>query len=122
LKLLFDENLSQRLVASVGDLYPDSRHVEECGLIGASDDDVWNFAAANGFAIVSKDSDFSERSTLRGSPPKVIWLRIGNCTTDSAISVLRDKHPNIRAFIEAKMESCLVVSVAPRLPVRRVQE
>jgi len=122
LKLLLDENLSPRLIASVGELYPESRHVEDCGLISASDDEVWSYAAKNGFSIVSKDSDFSERSALHGSPPKVIWLRIGNCTTDQAESILRDAFTRVQAFLSAKEESCLVLSVATRMPVRGIKE
>jgi len=70
LKLLFDENLSQRLIASIDDLYPGSFHVEDCGLTGAPDEELWRYARENGFAFVSKDSDFSELSVLRGSPPR----------------------------------------------------
>jgi predicted nuclease of predicted toxin-antitoxin system len=66
-KLLLDENLSPKLIASVSDLFPQSCHVEECGLSEASDDEVWNYAAKNGFVIVSKDSDFSDRSAPRQS-------------------------------------------------------
>jgi predicted nuclease of predicted toxin-antitoxin system len=122
LKLLLDENLSPRLAALIGDLYPESCHVEDCGLINAPDDAVWRFAAENGFAIVSKDSDFSERSVLHGSPPKVIWLRVGNCTTDRAGFVLRDAFARIQAFLSAEEESCLVLSVASRMPVRGVEQ
>ena len=39
------------------------------------------YAKDNGYAIVSKDSDFQERSVLRGPPPKIIWLRATNCTS-----------------------------------------
>lgn len=45
------------------------------------DDAVWDYAKVQGFAIVSKDSDFAERSFLYGSPPKVVWIRLGNCST-----------------------------------------
>jgi predicted nuclease of predicted toxin-antitoxin system len=64
------------------------------------------------FRQVFKDSDFSERSVLRGSPPKVIWLRIGNCTTLRAGFVLRDAFPRIQAFVAAK-ESFLVLTLHP---------
>jgi len=111
LKLLLDENLSPRLIASIDDLFPASRHITECGLRSFPDDDVWHYAKENGFAIVSKDSDFSERSALRGSPPKVIWLRIGNCTTTRAGFLLRDAFPRIQAFLGAKEESCLVLTL-----------
>jgi predicted nuclease of predicted toxin-antitoxin system len=118
LKLLFDQNLSPRLTASLLDLYPSSCHVEDCELSSAPDDQVWLYAKENGFAIVSKDSDFSERSVLLGSPPKVIWLRIGNCTTDQAGLVLRNAFAKIQAFLAGDEESCLVLSVAVKMPVR----
>jgi predicted nuclease of predicted toxin-antitoxin system len=110
-KLLLDENLSPRLIASISDLYPGSAHVEECGLVNTPDDQVWNYAAENAFAIVTKDSDFSELSVLRGSPPKVIWLRIGNCTTVRAGFLLRDAFPRIQAFLGENEENCLVLSL-----------
>ena len=72
--MLFDENLSFRLVAQLADLFPDSTHVRDVGLASASDDDVWSYATAHGFTIVSKDADFHQRSFLEASPPKVIWL------------------------------------------------
>jgi predicted nuclease of predicted toxin-antitoxin system len=65
---------------------------------------------ANGFAIVSKDSDFSQRSFLHGSPPKVIWLKIGNCTTARADFVLRNAAPRIQTFLSSVDESCLVLA------------
>jgi predicted nuclease of predicted toxin-antitoxin system len=112
-KLLLDENLSPRLVAAVDDLYPGSRHIEDCGLISAPDDDIWNYARTNGFAIVTKDSDYSERSVLEGFPPKVIWLRIGNCTTKRALAALRNHAEQIDRFGGSGTESCLVLSIPP---------
>jgi predicted nuclease of predicted toxin-antitoxin system len=111
LKLLLDENLSPRLIASIEDLYPGSTHVEDCGWSIRPTIEVWNYAGENGFAIVTKDSDFSELSVLRGSPPKVIWLRIGNCTTVRAGFLLRDAFPRIQAFLDADEENCLVLSL-----------
>jgi predicted nuclease of predicted toxin-antitoxin system len=111
LKLLFDENLSPLLTQRLGDLYPDSSHVELSGLLSADDRDVWDFAREQGFVIVTKDSDFSELSVLRGSPPKVIWLRIGNCTTARAESALRRASSEIGEFLHAD-EDLLVL--APR--------
>jgi predicted nuclease of predicted toxin-antitoxin system len=108
-KLLFDENLSHRLVTALADLYPGSAHPRDCGLRGGSDDQVWQYALENGFVIVSKDSDFCQRSALLGSPPKVIWLRVGNCTTIRAEFALRNAAERIRAF-ESVAEDCLVLN------------
>ena len=98
MRLLLDQNLSPRLLTVLGDLYPGSTHVREIGLQAADDDTVWRYAAERGFAIVSKDADFHERSFLRGYPPKVIWIRRGNCSTDEVTAILRDHHAEMLAF------------------------
>jgi len=77
MKLLLDENLSDRLVASLADLYPGSEQILTSGLGGAADDVIWEYARLHGLTIVSKDSDFFDRSVLTGAPPKVIWIRLG---------------------------------------------
>ena len=91
MKLLFDQNLSPRLPRLLADLYPDRAHIRELGMRDATDTQVWQYAKAKGFAIVSKDSDFQARSLLHGHPPKFIWLRIGNCSV-STIEDLPRKH------------------------------
>ena len=99
--LLFDENLSPRLVGRLADLYPGSAHVRDVGLGGRSDADVWRFAASGGFVIVSKDSDFFQRAILFGAPPQVVWLRIGNGPAAAAERLLRDDAATIAAFASA---------------------
>jgi predicted nuclease of predicted toxin-antitoxin system len=71
-KLLFDENLSPHLVERLADVYPESQHVSAAELSAAFDSAVWEYAKRHRFAIVSKDSDFAERSVLEKGPPKVI--------------------------------------------------
>jgi predicted nuclease of predicted toxin-antitoxin system len=97
-KLLFDHNVSPRLPARLVDIFPDASHVWLLGLDQASDETVWTYAHSHGYAIVTKDADFSELSILRGFPPKVIWLRIGNCTTDEIVVLLRHYHATIVDF------------------------
>ena len=81
MRLLFDQNLSHRLVGQLVAEFPGSTHVRTVGLPTSPDPDVWAFAAANGLTIVSKDTDFQQRAARFGHPPKVIWVRLGNCTT-----------------------------------------
>ena len=81
MKLLLDENLPPRLADVLRSEFSGSIHVHSCGLGSADDETIWEYARREGFTIVSKDSDFQERSVLRGSPPKVIWLRIPNSST-----------------------------------------
>ena len=110
MKLLFDHNLSYRLVAAIASLYPGSAHVREVGLHMALDEAVWSYAAQQGFVLVSKDTDFYQRSLVFGPPPKVIWLRVGNCSTDDVAALLRRRHTDLLAFDEDKDASCLALS------------
>jgi predicted nuclease of predicted toxin-antitoxin system len=99
-KLLFDENLSYRLVAALEDRYPSSAHVRDLGLEGAADRLIWEAAAAGGYLLTSKDTDFYQRSLVHGAPPKVIWLRVGNGSTATVTSLLRERYLLVRRFAD----------------------
>ncbi|MCU1250920.1 MAG: hypothetical protein JWQ49_3949 [Edaphobacter sp.] len=92
MKLLLDENLSPRVMDLLSDLYPASDHVHNLNLGGANDSEVWDYAELHGFAIVSKDSDFAARSVLEKDPPKIIWIRLGNCSTGCGNPAFRAGH------------------------------
>lgn len=109
-KLLFDQNLSHRLVALLAEHYPASVHVRNVGLSAADDQVVWSFAAQNGFTIVSKDSDFQQRAFLYGHPPKIIWVRLGNCTTAAVTALLRARYDDVLAFEADPTAAFLVLS------------
>lgn len=100
MKLLFDENLSGHLPRLLADLFPDSDSLLQLGLGGASDDAVWELAKRLGFVLVTRDEDFQRLSVLRGPPPKVIWIRLGNCATADVVRVLRFRAEQIRAFVD----------------------
>ena len=109
MKLLFDQNLSPRLVARLSGLFPGSEHTQSLGLDRSSDAILWAFARNNEFLIVTKDVDFSDRSALVGYPPKVIWVRMGNCTTLDIEGVVRRNHAQIEAFNEDDKVGVLVL-------------
>jgi predicted nuclease of predicted toxin-antitoxin system len=94
-------------------LYPDSVHVRDIGLAQAQDDAVWRHAAAEGFAIVTKDDDFRQRSFLHGAPPKVIWVRMGNCSTADVEAVLRARNSQVDAFGADPDDAILVLTREP---------
>ena len=97
-KLLLDQNLSHRLVASLSDVYPGAAHVRDFSMEKADDTAVWDFAKANGYSIVSKDTDFHHLSFAKGAPPRVVWLEVGNCPTSRIESVLRANVVKVIAF------------------------
>jgi predicted nuclease of predicted toxin-antitoxin system len=98
MKLLFDQNLSPLLPRLLADIYPDCVHVREVGLRDADDSAIWEYAKQNAYALVSKDSDFQQRSLFYGAPPKFIWLRVGNCPTKTIEELLRRHSVSIHTF------------------------
>jgi predicted nuclease of predicted toxin-antitoxin system len=98
MRFLFDQNLSPRLVSLLADLLPGSIHVREAELQAADDEAVWAYAIEHGLVIVSKDSDFRQRSFLFGHPPKVVWVRRGNCSTSEIEIIIRAHYNNLLAF------------------------
>jgi predicted nuclease of predicted toxin-antitoxin system len=96
-KLLLDHNLSHKLVVRLADVYPGSTQTRLLGFARAVDPQIWFYARTQGFVIVSKDDDFAELAILRGAPPKVVWLRIGNCSSAAVERLLR---ANVDAITE----------------------
>ena len=109
MSFLLDENLSPRLKAILSDVLPETIHVRDVGLHSAQDEDVWRYAAEHGLTIVSKDSDFRQRSFLFGHPPKVVWIRLGNCSTMDIEKILWANNENLITFDEDGQASFLAL-------------
>ena len=109
MKLLFDENLPPRLARALCSAFPASAHVAELGLKTSHDLAIWEYARANDYCIVSKDSDHYHLAILRGHPPKVIWVTLGNCTTRQIESCLQVNTPIIQDFLAHPTESAMLV-------------
>lgn len=110
MKLLFDQNLSPRLVALLADLFAGSAHVRDVGLASADDLVVWEHAKQHGFAIVSKDADFRQLSFLHGFPPKVVWLRVGNRSTAEIHALVRAHASDFVAFESDPIAALLILT------------
>ena len=110
MKLLFDENLSHTLAERLSDLFPDSTHVRNVGLKASDDPLVWQYAVDNDFVLVSKDADMHDRSLLQGFPPKVIWIRLGNCSTAAVEHLVRREIQEINNFLVDDYASFLALS------------
>jgi len=99
MKLLFDQNISFRLIKRISDIFPESKQVRELGLENTTDIEIFEYAKRNGFAIVTFDSDFFDISTLKGYPPKIIWIRTGNTSIDNLEIILRNRQELIEIFL-----------------------
>ena len=104
-RLLFDEPLSEdELCKAVADTFPNSLHIRLLGHGGAQDPKIWEVARQHGCLLVSKDEDFQRLAVLRGAPPKFVWIRLGNCSTDTLP----------RCFAAATTTSCDLTSKTKR--------
>ncbi len=97
--LLFDQNISFKVAKKVQDLFPGSKHLSDLKLDRNTDIEIWEFAKNNNYCIVTFDFDFIDLSTLKGSPLKIIWLRLGNTTTEKIISKLEADSKVINEFL-----------------------
>ena len=111
MRLLFDENLSPKLVRLLIDDFPKSTHLELLGMRGATDAEVWAYAHENGFVIVSKDNDFRQQAFLTVYQPKVVWLSVGNSGTPAIANLLQANAAKIEKFADDPNESLLVIEL-----------
>ncbi len=109
IKLLFDQNLSYKLCKRLEDLFPESNHTCILNLAQANDDEIWEHAKKNGYTIVTKDSDFNDISMVKGFPPHIIWLRIGNSRLNATEQALRENCKSIEVII--KENKCGVIEI-----------
>jgi predicted nuclease of predicted toxin-antitoxin system len=98
-KLLFDQNISHRVVLQLQNTFTEAKHVRDFNLQFATDRQIWNFAKQNGFALVTFDSDFNDLATLFGHPPKIVWLRFGNTLTQNLVNKIKQRKEIITLFL-----------------------
>lgn len=99
MRLLIDQNLPPRIARALAELYPGSLHVRDVELSAAPDAVIWDFASQHGFAIASKDSDFKDLAFLAGPPPKVVWVRRGNCSAQELAKLVCSHASGLREFL-----------------------
>ena len=114
MKLLLDENLSRRIVPFLQTAFPGSTQVALLELEGSSDSEIWQYAKDNNFVIVSRDSDFQERSLVAGHPPQVIWLKIRNHSKTVMLNILLDHHQEIEQALAVQNLACVEISPSNR--------
>ncbi|MGH9794166.1 MAG: DUF5615 family PIN-like protein [Candidatus Acidiferrales bacterium] len=109
MKLLFDQNLSFKLCRALSDLFPGSAQLRQIALDRADDRTIWQHAKSGGFVLVTMDSDFADLAALLGAPPKIIWLRCGNQSTDALEKILREHAAAMSVFEQDRDANCLEI-------------
>ena len=110
MKLLFDQNISFRIINKVEDSFPGSEQTRRLNLDKSSDLDIWNYAKRFEYCIVTFDSDFIDISVLKGFPPKIIWLRSGNTSTENIAGILIANQNYIKEFLNTAEVAFLELS------------
>jgi len=100
-RLLFDQNISFRIIAKISVNFPEAKQVRQLGIENYSDIEIWKFAKEKEYTIVTFDGDFYDLSNFKGFPPKIIWLRFGNTKTDFIANIINSRHSIIKDFINA---------------------
>ncbi len=108
MKLLFDENISYRIVKRLAKTFPQSSHVKFHNLEKASDIEVWEFAKKESYSIITNDTDYNDFSLVWGFPPKIIWLRIGNTSTNGIVNRLIKEKEQIQNFLDEENNGILI--------------
>jgi predicted nuclease of predicted toxin-antitoxin system len=99
MKLLLDANISWRSAQPFAACFGECIHVNKTELpVPATDTQIWNFAAKNGYCIVTQDADFLNFLETKGYPPKVILLRKGNLSRKEAEEIVLNEQSAIMAF------------------------
>jgi predicted nuclease of predicted toxin-antitoxin system len=107
MKLIFDENISYRIIKKIQVIYPNAIHVSSLGFSHTDDTQIWAYAKVNQYHIVSQDADFYEISLVKGFPPKLIWIKTGNVSTQFIADLFIKSYSEIENFINSPNESCL---------------
>ncbi|MFA5816819.1 MAG: DUF5615 family PIN-like protein [Bacteroidales bacterium] len=110
MKLLFDQNISYRILKKLPDVYSGSSHVKSEGLMNALDIEIWEYAKLHQFIIVTQDSDFNDLYLLKGFPPKILWFQTSNLRTDDLALILRNRQNDVLDFIDNDELGCLELS------------
>jgi predicted nuclease of predicted toxin-antitoxin system len=108
-KLLFDQNISARIVRLLSQAFPECTQVTLVKLNNARDMEIWDWAKLNGFCIVTFDSDFLDIATMHGFPPKILLLRTGNRKTIHLAELLQNKKQFIEDFFQDANIGCLEI-------------
>lgn len=109
MKLLFDQNISFRIIKLIEDKIPNATHINEVGLKNSSDLNIWEFAKKNEYSIVTFDSDFAELANLKGIPAKIIWLKLPNTRTSVLATLLNNKFDQINDFLISEEMSMISI-------------
>jgi len=112
MKLLFDQNISYRILKKLPETYSGSSHVKTEDLMNSSDFEIWEYAKLHQFIIVTQDSDFNDLYLLKGFPSKILWFQTNNLRTDELVLILKNRQNDVLDFSNNDELGCMELYVA----------
>ena len=111
MKLLLDANVSWRLVSILKNHFEDCTHVDHIPELDfpAKDTKIWQYAKDNGFTIITHDNDFNDLTAAKGFPPKIVWLRRGDCKRRETADLLVGAKNEIEKLL--KSDNCGLLEI-----------
>ena len=113
MNLLFDQNLSPKILKILPQEFSKSQQVRFVGLENSSDFQIFQYARDNDFAIVTFDSDFVDLNAMHGTPPKIVYLNTGNLTTKHISELLTANILRISHYLKSESDDILELIKAP---------
>jgi predicted nuclease of predicted toxin-antitoxin system len=111
MKLLLDANVSWRLGPILKEHFGECVHADNIPELDfpAKDTKIWQYAKDNGYTVITRDNDFNDLCTIRGFPPKIIWLRTGNCSRNFTADLLIRSKLAIEEFLKSEESGVLEI-------------
>ena len=113
MKLLFDQNISPKILKHLPPDLADCQQVRLVDLEDSADLAIFRYAGANHYAVVTFDSDFVDLNALYGVPPKIIWLNTGNLTTKNISELVVRNIETIKMYLAAQTDDILELIKSP---------
>lgn len=113
MKLLFDQNISPKILKLLPPELSDCQQVRFVDLEDAADFTIFQYARTNNYAVVTFDADFVDLNALHGTPPKIIWLNTGNLTTSNISELIMRNIATLKAYLESETDDILELIKTP---------
>lgn len=118
MKLLLDQNLSPKTTAFLRRLKLNAKDVRAVGLMGADDQRIYEFAKAEGFILVTYDTDFSRRYVFGKDLAGLILLRVHPQTIEILHPVLKDFFSKVQP---SQLQDTIAVVERQRYRLRKLK-
>jgi predicted nuclease of predicted toxin-antitoxin system len=100
MKFIVDAQLPPALARFLTDKGEDVIHVLDVAMMESSDSEIWERAVKDNLVIITKDEDFQIRASVSTIFPKIVWVRIGNCSRKELLNYFEHHWKQIKQELD----------------------